>query len=71
MKNINDHSYMYFVHSYYCKPMDEEVVLTETNYFDFNFCSSIQKSNIFGFQFHPEKSGEMGLNFYYNLKELI
>lgn len=71
MKNINNQSCMYFVHSYYCKPADEKVILTETNYSNFNFCSSIQKSNLFGFQFHPEKSGEMGLNFYYNLKDLI
>lgn len=71
VKNINDKSHMFFVHSYYCKPIDNEIVLTETNYLGFSFCSSVQKSNIFGFQFHPEKSGENGLNFYYNIKELV
>lgn len=71
MNNINNKSHMYFVHSYHCNPVDKNVILTETNYMGLNFCSSIQKSNIFGFQFHPEKSGEKGLNFYYNIKELI
>ena len=62
---------MYFVHSYYCNPKNKDVILTETNYFKFSFCSSVQQENLFGFQFHPEKSGEMGLNFYYNLRNLI
>jgi len=69
--NINDLSNMYFVHSYYCNPKNKDVILTETNYFKFSFCSSVQQENLFGFQFHPEKSGEMGLNFYYNLRNLI
>ncbi|WP_118973736.1 imidazole glycerol phosphate synthase subunit HisH [Taibaiella koreensis] len=60
---LND-LFMYFVHSYYVETDSEENVLTYTYYEDFKFCSAIQKKNIFGFQFHPEKSGEQGLSLY-------
>jgi glutamine amidotransferase len=52
---IND---FYFVHSYAVKT-DESYITTETNY-ENNFCSSLQKENIFGVQFHPEKSQKAG-----------
>lgn len=50
----------YFVHSYYCNPTDEKVIIGKTEYEQFKFVSSVQKENIFGFQFHPEKSGHIG-----------
>ncbi len=50
----------YFVHSYHIVPSDEKLVLTTTDYGK-PFASSIQKGNIFGTQFHPEKSGAIGL----------
>ena len=68
-KNIK----FYFVHSYHIVPEDQSIVLTTTNY-DYEFVSSVQKSNIIGTQFHPEKSGKYGIklleNFIYkkNLK---
>tara|TARA_B100000963_G_scaffold359267_1_gene386062 strand:+ start:7187 stop:7795 length:609 start_codon:yes stop_codon:yes gene_type:complete len=71
LNNINDLSRMYFVHSYFCVPSNKKTILTETKYLNKKFCSSIQHENIFGFQFHPEKSGELGLKFYHNLKNLI
>ena len=52
-------------------PLIKKLYLTETKYLNKKFCSSIQHENIFGFQFHPEKSGELGLKFYHNLKDLI
>jgi glutamine amidotransferase len=62
---INE-SLMYFVHSYYVKPSNSSNILTTTNYSNFEFCSSVVKDNIFGFQFHPEKSGLDGLMIYNN-----
>lgn len=62
---INEGSYMYFVHSFYAKPDDDKEVLTTTNYCGFEYCSSVfNNSNVFGTQFHPEKSGENGLRIY-------
>jgi imidazole glycerol-phosphate synthase subunit HisH len=66
--NVNG-DFMYFVHSYYVEPEDENIILTKTSYGDKEYCSSIQKDNIFACQFHPEKSGEIGLNIYKNLKK--
>lgn len=52
----------YFVHSFYCKPSDENQILFESNY-GINFCSAVVKDDqIFGFQFHPEKSQKAGIN---------
>ncbi|MCS7280441.1 MAG: imidazole glycerol phosphate synthase subunit HisH [Desulfobacterota bacterium] len=50
----------YFVHSYVVEPLDEEIVLTRTDYGE-EFVSSVQKGLIVGTQFHPEKSGKAGL----------
>ena len=68
--NINNESLMYFVHSYYVQPELNENILTRTNYTGFEFCSSIKKDNIFGFQFHPEKSGKEGLMIYDNFLKI-
>ena len=59
-KNINNESYVYFVHSYYCKPANKDYIATITNH-SIDFCSSIAKDNVWGCQFHPEKSSEIGL----------
>jgi len=50
----------YFVHSYHLVCNDEKDILATTNY-GYDFISSIQKNNIFGLQFHPEKSLKSGL----------
>lgn len=68
--DIENESLMYFVHSYYVEPESNENVLTYTNYAGFEFCSSIKKDNIFGFQFHPEKSGKDGLMIYANFLKI-
>lgn len=57
---IENGSMMYFVHSYYAVPDDASVVASTTEY-GMDFCSSIVKDNMFGVQFHIEKSGELGL----------
>jgi glutamine amidotransferase len=54
----------YFVHSYYCKPSNQKDVLFETNY-GISFCSGIKNNNnVFGLQFHPEKSQKKGLELF-------
>ncbi len=62
---IPDESYFYFVHSYYPEPADESVVIGETDY-GVTFASVLARDNIVATQFHPEKSGEMGLRMYRN-----
>jgi glutamine amidotransferase len=56
---VTDHSFVYFVHSYYAQP-EEDVALCSTDY-AFPFTSVVQKGNITGIQFHPEKSQTTGL----------
>ena len=60
LKNIKNNSYFYLVHSYYADPKDKEIIATKTDY-GIEYCSGISKNNIFAFQFHPERSGEIGL----------
>ena len=59
----------YFVHSYYFDCKHQENILAETNY-GINFPSIVCKENIYGFQFHPEKSSEQGLNIIKNFLKL-
>ena len=67
---IKENAFVYFVHSYYVQPEKEENVLAVTNYEGIEYCSSvIKKPNIFATQFHPEKSGELGLGIYRNWAE--
>jgi len=58
--DIVDGSMVYFANSYYPAPGDELIVSTQTDY-GIRFASSISKDNIYGVQFHPEKSGDIGL----------
>jgi len=71
LKDFNSCEYMYFVHSYYVEPEDKSIVLTTTKYGSIEFCSSIQYKNIFACQFHPERSGEKGLQIYRNFRNLL
>ena len=59
----------YFVHSYYFDCINKENILGETNY-GINFPSIINKENIYGFQFHPEKSSDQGLGIIKSFIEL-
>ena len=59
-QNIENNSHMYFVHSYELIPKDKNVISATTEYSS-NIVCSIEKENIFGTQFHPEKSDKMGL----------
>ena len=64
--DLIDNEFMYFIHSYYVKPDNDNCILTNTNYDGFEFCSSVIKENIFATQFHPEKSADKGISIYKN-----
>lgn len=63
--DIPNNSYFYFLHSYYAKPIKFEHIIGQTNYGS-NFCSAYAFNNYIGVQFHPEKSGELGLKIFDN-----
>ena len=62
---IPDEANFYFVHSYYAAPDDKSLVVGETDY-GLPFCSVLARGNLVATQFHPEKSGEVGLRVYDN-----
>ena len=68
-KDIKNNSHMYFVHSYEFIPADKNVISATTDYSS-NIVCSIEKENIFGTQFHPEKSDKIGLKIIYNFINL-
>lgn len=68
---IDQNANMYFVHSYVLKPQDEENIFALTEYGGCEFCSVVRKGNIYGCQFHPEKSGEQGLTIIKNFIQII
>jgi glutamine amidotransferase len=69
LRGVQDGGYVYFVHSYYVKPKEKDVILTTTDY-GIKFVSGVRKDNIYGFQFHPEKSQELGLKILKNFVKL-
>jgi glutamine amidotransferase len=68
-KNIETNSHMYFVHSYEFIPEDKNVISATTDYSS-NIVCSVEKENIFGTQFHPEKSEKTGLKIINNFLSL-
>lgn len=68
---ITENNYFYFVHSYFVLPEDQKCVIATTDYGQ-KFASAINRGNIWGVQFHPEKSHDLGLkvleNFIQNVK---
>jgi glutamine amidotransferase len=68
-KDIKNKSHMYFVHSYEFIPEDKNVISATTNYSS-NIVCSVEKENIFGTQFHPEKSDKNGLKIIKNFFDL-
>jgi glutamine amidotransferase len=58
---IDDDSEFYFVHSYYPVPADRDIVLSVTDYADVAFASAVARDNLAALQFHPERSGRIGL----------
>ena len=67
---IPEGSYVYFVHSLYPVPADKSIVCTQTEY-GTTFTSTIASKNIYGAQFHPEKSGDLGLKILKNFAKIV
>lgn len=68
-QGLKENDYVYFVHSYYLKAEDEEIVKATTNY-SVDIHASVEKDNVFACQFHPEKSSDVGLQILKNFVEL-
>jgi len=68
-RGVADGSYVYFVHSFYPRPADANIVATRTEYGDV-FASAVWRDNVFATQFHPEKSQKVGLQLLKNFVEL-
>lgn len=68
-QGIDENVYVYFVHSYYLKAADESIVTAATDYSTY-IHASVEQGNVFACQFHPEKSGETGLQILKNFVEL-
>lgn len=66
LEGLSKETLVYFVHSYFVRPNNPENILSETIYGNDRFCSTVFLENIYGCQFHPEKSGEAGLLIYKN-----
>ncbi|MDE6904650.1 MAG: imidazole glycerol phosphate synthase subunit HisH [Lachnospiraceae bacterium] len=68
-RGVEDHSYVYFVHSYYLKARDEKIVKAVTEY-STHIHASVEWENIFACQFHPEKSSGVGLKILSNFAKV-
>lgn len=64
LRTIRCNSWLYFVHSFYAENGCSSDALTKTSYAGFEYTSSIRRGNVFATQFHPEKSGAVGLEIY-------
>lgn len=71
LANLPADEHYYFVHSYYVAPQDTQVIAAETDFGGFNFTSVITRNNLFACQFHPEKSGSMGLQILKNFRDIV
>lgn len=70
LSGIGDNSYFYFVHSYYADPVDKKIIAAKADY-GIEVPAVICQNKIFATQFHPERSGELGLQILKNFVELI
>ena len=68
-QGIENGAYVYFVHSYYLKAANEQIVKATTEY-STHIHASVEQGNVFACQFHPEKSGAVGLSILKNFAEL-
>ena len=69
-EGVDDEAYVYFVHSLYPVPAEKEIVIAETDY-GVTFTSAIAEKNVYGTQFHPEKSGDVGLKILKNFAKIV
>jgi glutamine amidotransferase len=71
LEGLSSGAYMYFMHSYYARPEDPNLVLGETDYGSIRYCSAVCRGNVAALQFHPERSARDGLTIYQNLARFI
>lgn len=71
LADVEDGTPFYFVHSFFAVPVDRSVVTSVTRYGQIEFCSSLAKQNLFGCQFHPERSGANGLAMYRSFANMV
>ncbi len=69
LKGTQEGAYVYFVHSYYLEAEDKNIVIASTEY-SAHIHAAVERDNVFATQFHPEKSGAVGLNILKNFMEL-
>lgn len=69
-KDIDDNAYVYFVHSYFLKAATPEIVAAQTNY-GVTIDAAVEYKNVIATQFHPEKSGEVGLKMLKNFADMV
>jgi len=70
LDGVEDGSYVYFVHSYYCQAENADDVAASCRYGEVEFCASVWRDNIMATQFHPEKSQTIGLKIFENFANL-
>jgi len=70
LEGLQNEAFVYFVHSYYPKPSNEDIIVAKTTY-GVPFASAIAKNNLHGTQFHPEKSGETGTVILKNFAKIV
>jgi len=70
LEGISENDYFYFVHSYYAGPRDAEVTVANTSY-SLDFPSVVASENLYGTQFHPEKSGKPGAILLRNFADIL
>ena len=69
-KGLGENPYVYFVHSYYLKADDDSIVAATAEYGGTLIHASVQKDNVYACQFHPEKSGSVGMQILKNFAAL-
>lgn len=68
---LNEEAFVYYVHSYYVQGCSNEDLIGYSNYGNMKIPGLVRRGNVMGAQFHPEKSGEIGLRILRNYKELV
>lgn len=71
LKDIEEGSFVYYVHSYYANVKNKENLISTSKYGNIDIPGLVRNKNVFGAQFHPEKSGDVGLKILKNFKEAV